>query len=154
MESDREIILSREYDAPRSMLWKAFTDPAQIVLWWGPIGFTTTTDKMDLRVGGTWEHTMHGPDGANYPNRSKFLEVVPEERIVYAHGGHKEGGLGVSFEATWTFEDLEEGRSRLTVHQRFKTAEMRERVVNEFGAIEGGKQTLARLADYLRKLNN
>src|SRR5882724_5861172 len=105
--SDREISLSRVFDAPRELVWRAMTDPTQVVQWWGPKGFTDTLVKMDFRVGGVWEHVMHGPDGANYPNKSTFKEIVPLERVVYSHGGGRENGPGASFQATWTFEALE-----------------------------------------------
>ncbi|HEX5433219.1 MAG TPA: SRPBCC domain-containing protein, partial [Candidatus Angelobacter sp.] len=59
--SDREIVVTRVFDAPRELVWEAFTDPAQVVLWWGPKGFSTTIHEMDLRPGGVWRHTMHGP---------------------------------------------------------------------------------------------
>jgi uncharacterized protein YndB with AHSA1/START domain len=147
---DREIVISREFDAPREMVWKAFTDPTQVVQWWGPNGFTTTIHEMDVRPGGRWRHTMHGPDGTNYSNASVFKEVVKPERIVYSHGGGKEDGPGVSFEATWTFEAVGE-KTRLTGRSVFATTAMRELVVKEYGAIEGGKQTLARLDQYLEK---
>src|SRR6185312_10531333 len=73
--SDREIIISRVVDAPRELVWQAWTDPKHVVKWWGPRGFSDTTRKMDFRVGGVWEHTMHGPDGTNYPNKSTFKEI-------------------------------------------------------------------------------
>src|ERR1700692_2235471 len=92
--ADREIYFTRVFDAPRKLVWQAMTDPKQVVLWWGPRGFTPTVKKMELRPGGTWEHVMHGPDGANYPNKSVFKEVVEEERIVYSHGGCREHGPG------------------------------------------------------------
>ena len=147
--SDREIVLTRVFDAPRELVWQAMTDPQQVVKWWGPRGFTTTIERMDLRVGGIWKHTMHGPDGANYPNKSVFQEIVPHERIVYAHGGGREGGPGAKFVATWTFESLDAAKTRLTMHMVFPTAADRVFVVKEFGAIEGGKQTLERLSEYL-----
>ena len=145
---DREIVISRMFDAPRELVWDAFTDPKQVVQWWGPNGFTTTIHEMDVRPGGRWRHTMHGPDGTNYPNASVFKEVVKPERIVYSHGGGKEDGPGVSFEATWTFESVGD-KTRLTGRSVFATAAMRELVVKEYGAIEGGKQTLGRLDQYL-----
>lgn len=147
--SDREIRLSRELDAPRELVWEAMTDPRHVVNWWGPDGFTTTIQRMEVRVGGVWKHTMHGPDGADYPNSSVFREVVRPERIVYAHGGAREGDPGIHFVATWTFEELAPARTRVTIHMVFDTPQQRERVVREYGAIEGGKQTLRRLADYL-----
>ncbi len=150
--ADREIILSRVFDAPRELVWEAFTNPRHVVNWWGPNGFTTTIEKMDVRPGGVWKHMMHGPDGTNYPNQSVFKEVVKPERIVYSHGGGREkDGPGINMVVTWSFEAL--GRqTKLTGHMVFPSAEMRDRVVREFGAIEGGQQTLARLAGYLPKM--
>lgn len=148
-EAGREIVLSRELDAPRELVWQAFTDPTQVVRWWGPNGFTTTIKKWDFQVGGEWSHTMHGPDGTDYPNYSIFREIVPQERIAYGHGGGRKGGPGAQFEATWTFESLGPKRTRLTGRMVFPTAEARDIVVREYGAIEGGRQTLARLAALL-----
>lgn len=147
---DREIVMSRVFDAPREVVWDTFTDPKQVVQWWGPTGFTTTIHEMDVRPGGAWRHTMHGPDGTNYPNKSVFTEVVKPERIVYEHGGGREGGPSVSFEATWTFE-AQGGKTLLTGRMVFATAAAREFVVKEHGAIEGGKQTFDRLEEHLEK---
>jgi uncharacterized protein YndB with AHSA1/START domain len=107
---------------------------------------------MDVRPGGVWKHVMHGPDGTDYPNKSVFTEVVEPERIVYSHGGGRKGARGVHFEATWTFEALDRGTTRLTIRQVFPTAEERHRVVKEYGAIEGGKQTLERLGEHLHAM--
>ncbi len=85
--TDREIIISRVFDAPREMIWDAMMDPKKVVKWWGPRGFTTTVEVMDVRPGGVWKLTMHGPDGANYPNKSIFQEVVKPERVVLALAG-------------------------------------------------------------------
>ena len=145
---DREIVITRVFDAPREMVWDAFTDPKQVAQWWGPNGFTTTIHEMDVRPGGRWRHTMHGPDGKDYPNAIVFKEIVKPERIVYSHGDGREDGSGVSFEATWTFE-TEGDKTRVTGRSVFATAAMRDLVVKEYGAIEGGKQTLAKLDEYL-----
>jgi len=150
---DREIVISRVFDAPRELVWQAWVDPQHVIHWWGPRGFSTTIKQMDFRVGGVWEHVMRGPDGANYPNKSTFTEIVPLERIVYLHGGGRENGPGASFTATWTFEEVAGGQTRLTGRLRFPTAEARDFVVREFGAIEGGRQTLERLGEYLPKLS-
>lgn len=147
--ADREITMSRVYDAPRSLVWEAWTNPQHVVKWWGPRGFTNTTKQMDFRVGGYWEHVMRGPDGTNYPNKSQFKEIVPQERIVYLHGGGKEEGPGANFTATWTFETVEGGKTKLTGRLLFPTAAMRDFVAKEFGAVEGGQQTLERLSEHL-----
>jgi uncharacterized protein YndB with AHSA1/START domain len=148
---EREIVIARVIDAPRDLVWRAMTDPRQVVHWWGPHGFTTTIEKMDVRPGGVWKHVMHGPDGTDYPNKSVFTEVVKPERIAYSHGGGKKGGPAAQFEATWTFDALDAGRTRVTIRMVFPTAAARDKVVKEYGAIEGGKQTLERLAELLLK---
>lgn len=150
--ADNEIILSRVYDAPRELVWKAMTDPKHVVNWWGPIGFSTTIEQMDLRPGGIWKHVMRGPDGTSYPNESRFLEVVENERIVYSHGGRREDGPSVSFVSTWTFEETAPGKTKLTLKQVYPTPEQRDFTIREFGALEGGRQTLGRLAEYLPKM--
>lgn len=147
--SDREIVLSRVLAAPRELVWQAITDPQRVTQWWGPRGFTSTTEIHDFRVGGIWKHVMVGPDGVRYPNQSTFQEIVPLERIVYRHGGRREDGPGTTFVATWTFEPAGPRRTRVTMKLHFPSADARELVVREFGAVEGGKQTLARLAEHL-----
>jgi uncharacterized protein YndB with AHSA1/START domain len=149
--ADREIVITRVFDAPRELVWEAWTDPKHVVNWWGPRGFTTTIEKMDVRPSGVWKHVMHGPDGTDYPNSSVFKEVVKPERIVYSHGGGKKGGRGVHFVATWTFEALGD-KTKVTMHSIFPSAADRDFVVKEYGAIEGGKQTLERLGEYLPKI--
>jgi uncharacterized protein YndB with AHSA1/START domain len=146
---EREIVLSRVFEASRERVFEAMADPKQVVQWWGPDGFTTTIHEMDVRPGGAWKHTMRGPDGTDYPNASVFLEVDKPGRIVYQHaGGIKERG-GACFKATWTFEE-QDGRMKLTMRLTFGSAEERGRTEREYQAIEGGKQTLGRLAEFLK----
>ena len=142
--SAREIVITRLFDAPREMVFNAWADIKQIEQWWGPQGFTTTTEVFEFRPGGRWIHVMRGPDGREYPNVGKFLEIVPNERIVRTHGN----GGDLSFHAVTTFAD-EDGKTRLTLKMVFPTVEMREFVVREHKAIEGGNQTLGRLAEFL-----
>jgi uncharacterized protein YndB with AHSA1/START domain len=147
-----EIVISRIFAAPRELVWQAMTDPKHVVHWWGPRGFSTTIETMDVRPGGIWKQTLHGPDGANYPNKSVFKEVVKPERLVYSHGGGRDGGPGASFVATWTFEDIGPGKTKLTMRLVFPSAEARDFVVKEFGALEGGRQTLERLSEHLPEM--
>ncbi|HEY4044783.1 MAG TPA: SRPBCC domain-containing protein [Rhodopila sp.] len=149
--ADREIVISRTFDAPRELAWRAMTDPRHVVQWWGPRGFTTTIEQIDLRPGGVWAHVMHGPDGTDYPNRSVFKEVVYPERIVFAHGGGKPGGPEADFIATWTFEAICE-KTRVTIQMVFPSASARDVVVKEYGAVEGGRQTLERLGEHLPRM--
>jgi uncharacterized protein YndB with AHSA1/START domain len=150
MESiaDREIVLTRYFDAPRKMVWEAWTDPEQVVLWWGPKGFTATIEEMDVRVGGVWRLVMHGPDGTDYPNESIFTEVIPYERIANSLTGGKKGGPVVQMEKVTTFEE-EAGGTLVTMRMVFVSAAARDQNVRDYGSIEGGKQTLARLAEHL-----
>jgi uncharacterized protein YndB with AHSA1/START domain len=149
LPSDREIALTRIYDAPRDMVWRAWTEPERVVQWWGPLGFTTTIQEMDVRPGGTWRFIMHGPDGTDYENKVDFIEIVEPERLVYDHGGGDESDEP-QFRVTVTFDE-ENGGTRITMRSVFASAEERDRVVEEFGAIEGGKQTLERLNEYLAR---
>jgi uncharacterized protein YndB with AHSA1/START domain len=82
-----ELRLTRVYDAPARAVWDAWTIPEQVEKWWGPRGFTLTTHSKDLRAGGTWRYTMHGPDGVDYPNVTRYFVVEPYEKLVYDHGG-------------------------------------------------------------------
>jgi uncharacterized protein YndB with AHSA1/START domain len=126
-------------------VWKAWSDPHHLGQWWGPLGFTTTTHRLDLRTGGQWLHTMHGPDGTDYPHRIRFIEVIPGERLVYLHdSGQDDDPLG--FTTTITFVDRGD-YTELVMSGVFRSEAARDEVIARFGALEGGKQTLARLAD-------
>jgi uncharacterized protein YndB with AHSA1/START domain len=138
----REIVSTRVFDAPRELVFAAWTDPKGITKWWGPHGFTTTTHEMDVRPGGVWRHTMHGPDGVDYENEIVYMEVVNPERLTYDHVSRP------LFHATVTFED-QGGRTKLTLRMLFETAEEREWVAREHGAVEGAAQTLERLGELL-----
>ena len=150
--ADRELIISCVLDAPRKLVWKAWTDPTHLAQWWGPNGFTTTIEKMDLKPGGDWQMVMHAPDGNDYPNSCVFLEVIEPERIVYAVGGGKTGEAQAHFEAAWTFADKGGSKTRLTNRSVFATAEQRDAVAERYRAVDGGNQTMGRLAAYLRTL--
>ena len=101
----RSIIGSRLFDAPRELVFSAFTDPEHLAQWWGPNGFTTTMRIFEFRPGGVWRFVMHGPDGRDYQNRITYEEIVRPERIVYRHDGG-EDVEPVQFSQTLTFEDL------------------------------------------------
>jgi uncharacterized protein YndB with AHSA1/START domain len=149
LESDpRSIIGSRVFDAPRDLVFAAFTDPKYLAQWWGPDGFTTTTHAFDFRPGGVWRFVMHGPDGRNYENRVTYEEIVPPERLVYHHSGGDDVEP-VKFSQTLTFEDIDNRTTKLTWHGRFPSAEERARVVKDYGADKGLAQTMSRLADYV-----
>jgi uncharacterized protein YndB with AHSA1/START domain len=139
----------RIYDASRALVFACFTDPKHLAQWWGPNGFTTTTHSFDFRVGGVWRFVMHGPDGRDYQNRIAFEEIVPNERIIWQHGGG-EDTEPVEFKQTLTFEDVD-GKTKLTWRSEFPSAQERDRVVKDYGADKGLIQTMSRLADYVAK---
>jgi len=147
-EDECGIVSSRLFQAPRKMVYEAFADPKQVVLWWGPSGFTTTIVEMDLRAGGKWRLVMHGPDGTNYPNDMTFTEVVPMERIGLELVGGKEGAAPVRLHKTISFAD-EDGGTRLTFRIQFASREARDENVRVYKSVEGGRQMFDRLAAFL-----
>lgn len=149
-KTDREITMSREYDAPRELVWRAWTDPAELARWWGPSGFRTTTHAHRLAAGGEWRFTMHGPDGHDYVNHIAYDEVRAPERLAYKQGGDVEGEA-VSFSVVVTMDELPGKRTRVTMKSLFPSAKTLQLVVEKYGAIEGGKQHLTRLAEHLPK---
>ena len=146
--ADREIATTRIFAAPRSLVWKAWTDPKHVAQWWGPNGFTNTIHEMAVKPGGVWRFMMHGPDGTDYPNKIVFIEVVEPERLVYVHGDEDDPD---QFHVTVTFAE-QAGKTTLTMRSVFRTAAERDFVVEKFGAIDGMNQTLGRLGEYLAKM--
>jgi len=144
----RSIIGVREFDAPRDLVFAAFTDSKHLAQWWGPNGFTTTTMRFDFRPGGVWRFVMHGPDGRDYQNRITYEEIVPPERIVYRHGGEPDVEP-VQMRQTIVFSDLNGGRTCITWRLDFPSATERDRVIKNYGADQGVVQTMARLEDYV-----
>ena len=140
-----EIVFTRIFDAPRELVFEAWTHAEKIAEWWGPDGFTTTT--RSVRPGGVWRFVMHGPDGRDYQNRIVYEEAAPPERLVYAHVG-AEDTEAVNFRVTVIFQDSG-GKTKPTMRQIFPSVAERERVERTYGAREGALQTLARLAGYL-----
>lgn len=149
--ADRELVFTRVFDAPRELVFEAWTQPEHATHWWGPDGFRTTIEEMDVRPGGNWRFVLHGPDGTDYRNRIVFVEIVRPERLVYKHVPEP-GSEPVSFEVTVTFE--EQGRTtRLNMQMVFPSAAARDHIVKTYGADEGARQTLGRLADHLARIS-
>ncbi len=145
---DRELIINRVFHAPRELVYQAWTDPVHLPQWWGPNGFTITVHEIDVRPGGVWRYVMHGPDGVDYDNNISYIEVASPERLVYAHG---DGEENEQFRVTVTFS-AKGNQTELTMRMLFKSAAELEKVVKEYGAIEGAKSTLARLEEQLAKM--
>ncbi len=144
--TEKEVLVTRLINAPREKVFDAWVDPDKIVNWWGPRGFTNTNIEMEVKPGGVWRYTMHGPDGVDYPNKIVYTEVVEPERLAYDQMGEGEFD-DISFRVLVTFE-AEGEKTRVTMRSEFPTAEQLRRVVEEFGALEGAKQNLERLGEF------
>ena len=144
MTSDREIISTRVFDAPRELLFEAFRDPERLKQWWGPNGFTNTIQEFDLKPGGKWRLIMHGPNGADYHNTSTFVEVVKPARVVFQHEEpiHR-------FLMTMNFDD-DGGKTKVTWRMLFES-ESEFIKVRAFIA-DANEQNFDRLAEQLKTM--
>lgn len=149
--SDRELAITRIINAPRELVWEVWTNPEHVKNWWGPDGFTNTVHEMNVKAGGVWHLTMHGPDGRDYPNKIVFIEVVKPERLVYRHSGDVDTEP-VNFHVTVTFEK-QGNKTLLSMKSVFESAAELERVVKEYGAREGMTQHVGRLEEYVAKIS-
>jgi uncharacterized protein YndB with AHSA1/START domain len=142
----KELTITRVLNAPIELVWKVWTDPEHIKNWWGPNGFTNTIFEMDIKPGGNWEFTMHGPDGKDYKNKSVFKEIVKHRRIVYEHV------TGPRFQARVNFTP--QGKKTLLEWRMvFDTEEERDNTVKTFKADVGLKQNIFKLEGYLRSVS-
>ena len=152
-ETER-MVVTRVFDAPRELVWKAWTDPKYVMQWWGPKGFTAPFCEIDFRVGGKFLCCMRAPDGKEFWNGGEYHEIVLHEKIVYSmHFSDPEGNkvepahYGIEQEAmddvhdVITFEDLGKGRTKLTLigNESMKSA-------RNSGEEEGWNQILEKVA--------
>lgn len=137
-----QIVLERVIDAPRALVWKALTDPAHLPTWFGPKGYSCETHAIDVREGGGWHFTMHGPEGVTFGNHHAYESLVAPSRLVYTVG--TEPGGEPEFRAVITLEDLGV-RTRLVQSMTMRSPEEVARVKG-FGAVELGYTTLDKLA--------
>ena len=134
---ERALTTARTIDAARERVFGAFADAEKLARWWGPKGFTNTFEEFEFRPGGRWRFVMHSPEGANYPNESVFVEIVPNERVVLEHV------CAPHFVATITLEDDGPGRTRVGFRQEFDTPEMCRKIAAV--AVDANEQNLDRL---------
>jgi uncharacterized protein YndB with AHSA1/START domain len=144
LSSAHDIVSSRVLAAPPAQVCAAFSDPRRLAQWWGPNGFTNTFHEFDLRPGGRWRFTMHGPDGTDYPTEKEFTVVEPPARIVFRHRQTTH-----NFEMTLTFV-AEAGGTRLTWLMRFDSADECAGVRQPI--LEANEQNFDRLAAHLSKI--
>jgi uncharacterized protein YndB with AHSA1/START domain len=145
-----DLDLQRTFDAPRAMVWKAWTDPAHLARWWGPHGFTNPVCEADVRPGGSLRIVMRGPDGGEHAMMGIFHEVVPPERLVFT--STVDDGARVHFDVrtTVTFADLA-GRTLLTLEARVVHA-TDAAASYLVGMEQGWTQSLERLGSFLATL--
>jgi uncharacterized protein YndB with AHSA1/START domain len=141
---EREIVLSRVFDAPRELVFEAWTDPEGLAQWFGPKGFVTKTHEIDVRVGGVWRFEMRAPNGTCYPNRIEYLEIKKPERLVMDHGSDVDDDPR-RFRTTITFDAQSDGKTVVTMRQLLPNKAQRDDAIG-FGAVELGYQTLDKLA--------
>ena len=142
--AEAELVITRIFDAPRSLVFRAWIEPAHLARWWGPKGFTTVSCDIDVRAGGTWFRLMRAPDGSEHRKRGVYREIVEPERLVFTYASEDaDGNPGHETLVTVTFADVG-GQTKLTLHQGvFESVVAR-------NAHEGGwTSCLERFADYL-----
>ena len=148
LPSDQEIVLTREFDFPRDLVFEAFTRPEHIAQWWGPRGTTVPSCQMDFRAGGKWRFVSRDADGNEFGFRGEIREVVPPERIVQTF--EFEGMPGHVSVETLHLEDLG-GRTRMTVTSRFDSVMDRDGMLQS-GMEKGAAESYDRLSEYLQTL--
>ncbi|MGH7947691.1 MAG: SRPBCC family protein [Candidatus Binataceae bacterium] len=120
--TERVLVITRVFDAPRSVVFKAWTDPIQVAQWFGPRGFTNPVCELDVRLGGAIRIDLRGPDGMLYPMAGVFQEIVEPERLAFTSGALDEKGNPL-FEVLTTVTFAEQsGKTTLTLHAQVVTA--------------------------------
>jgi uncharacterized protein YndB with AHSA1/START domain len=159
--STERMVITRVFDAPRELVWRAWTDPQYVMQWWGPKGFTSPVCKIDFRVGGKFLCCMRTPDGQDFWNAGEYHEIVPLEKIVSSmyfsdaegnkvepeHYGIEHEAIEGAYDVT-TFEDFGDGQTKLT----FTGNEPMEDAINS-GQLEGWKQILDKVAAVIAELS-
>ena len=159
------LVISRVFDAPRDLVWQAFTEPERMKRWWGPKGFTGIASKMDLRPGGAYHYGMKAPDGSAMWGKFVFREIMAPERMVFINSFSDEAGgttrhpLHMSWPlemlSIFTFEEQPGGKTRFTVRWSPHNATEEEQKTFDAGLDsmqQGWSDTLDQLAAYLAKL--
>ncbi len=144
--NDREVVVERVFNAPRHVVWSAFTEPEQLEQWWGR-GNKLAIEKLELWPGGRWRFVEHADDGV-HGFEGVYREVTPPERLAWTFGW--DGMAGHAVLDTATFEDLGDGRTKVVSQSRFQTSEERDAMLG-FGMQQGLDQSYAALDRWLAK---
>lgn len=144
---NREIVINRLLDAPRELVFEAWTNPKHLVNWWGCQGFSSTFHHIEIKPGGKWHFEMNGANGVSFPNFVLFTEVVKPERLTYLHAADE--SYEPNFKVTVTFEQRG-AKTWLTMRSIYATVAERDYAVKAFGVVEGSNQTMDKLELYLK----
>lgn len=139
---DRTIVTIRTLNAPREIVFSAWTNPELLKTWWGPKDFTNTFHEFDLKQGGKWKLTMHGPNGGNYENESVFVEIKEPERIVLHHVSNPQ------FLLTASFEEEGNNKTKLVFEQQFNTVEDYNKIKTY--AVDANEENMDRLGEVVK----
>jgi uncharacterized protein YndB with AHSA1/START domain len=143
--SNYEVVTTRVLNFPRQSVYKAWTDPNHLQNWWGPKGFTNTFHEFDLRAGGKWRFIMHGPDKKDYPNESKFVEIIEPELLVFNHLSNP------VFQVRTEFTEVTSVSTKVTFRMIFPTQELFDALKNYVP--EKNEENFDRLEVVLQKMN-
>ncbi len=150
-QAEREIVITRVFDAPRSLVFKAWTDPKHLMLWWGPKGFTNPVCELDVRPGGAWRIVMRGPDGSEYPCGGVYREIVEPERLVFTNIATDKDGNPILDGLTTVIFAEHGGKTKLTLQTR-AVAVVAYAAAYLAGMEAGWTQSLERLEAYVAKV--
>jgi uncharacterized protein YndB with AHSA1/START domain len=149
-QAEREFVINRVFDAPRALVFKAWTDPKHLKVWWGPKGFTNPICEVDARVGGAWRIVMRSPDGIEHPCGGVYREIVEPERLVFTNiAADNEGNPVLDGLTTILFAE-HGGKTKLTLQTR-AVAVVAHAAAYLAGMETGWTQSLERLAEELAR---
>ncbi|MEF3306577.1 SRPBCC family protein [Paenibacillus sp. GYB003] len=143
----QEVVISRIFDAPRELVFRLWTDAAQINDWWGPSSMTTVVDSLDARRGGIWRYVQRDPAGNEYAHNGVFHEVTSPERLIYTYEFEGVPAVGL---VTVTFEEVAGGKTKLTETSLYPSVDIRDGVLRS-GMTEGAIELMDRFAHLLAK---
>lgn len=139
---NRELFISRLINAPQELVWEAWTNPEHIRHWWGPVGFSSTISKMDVKEEGEWIFVMHGPDGTDYKNKHVYITLEKPSLIVMRHESFPPFVMTARFEAKGT-------KTLVTLRSVFESADQLQEVIKVFKADVGMVQNITRMDEYI-----
>jgi uncharacterized protein YndB with AHSA1/START domain len=155
--ADTELVITREFAAPRELVWSVWNEPKHIEKWFGPKGFTTKVKSQDFVTGGKWDYVMIGPDGNEFPFNGVFLEVTPIERVVSTdefgeevQAQNPEMAMPKITSVTTLFED-QGATTRVVIKTLHATPEDKEKH-EAMGVVEGWGSSFEKMDEYLTEI--